>query len=319
MHDRVNHGKETYTQSPEKIEVIGHGLPALSEAYERLSDEPDIRVRAEAEPFRKGSGTIDISEKQLIDDLLDFCSQVKQVKADNLDERERALVASVDGFVDSIHFLTHEAYEEAAAGLAERHSQWLREKPERTLKIVVHDNKKNSSQQQVAADIHAKMLEADPSLIERVDVGRISEDDCNADRKVILADDWSVSGNLMAQDVANVYRATANMEGEPAIEVNLMLAREDQVGEGIRAIDRLEESYPGHQQPEIIAYFSTPAVASVYGHEAIPSGSHSSVDYGFAETLGSMYRILERHGRPLSLRLPYAAVIVPTYAYDYEP
>lgn len=318
MHDRVRHGKETYTQNPERIEVNGRGLPALKEAYGHLSDEQDIRVRAEAAPLRKGASTIDVSEKKLIDDLMYFCNQVKQVKSDSLDEQDRALVDGVDGFVDSIHFLTHEAYNEAATALAERHGKWLREKPERTLKFAVHDNKKNSSQQQVAADIHAKMLQADSTLEGRIDIGRIREHDCSLDSKIVLADDWSVSGNLIAQDLANVYRATAGIEGEPTVEVNLMLAREDQVAEGIRAIDRLEESYPGHHRPEIIAYFSTPAVASVYGHEAVPSGSHSSVDYGFSETLASMYRILERHGGSTDLRLPYAAAIVPSYAYDYE-
>lgn len=319
MNDRHDHHHEKYTHTPERIEIIGRPLPALADEYEYLSDVTNIRVRTQDEPFRTNRARADVSEKQLIDDLLDFCGRVKEVPVSNLDEKERELVESVDEFVESIHFLTHEDYREAVSGIAGRHAQWLAANPARILKIGVHSNKTKSSQSQIATDLRNAIvgLEADYAL--RVHVGAISHVDCTDNTKIVLADDWSVSGNYIAQDIANTYRATSEAPQPPNIEVNLLLAREDQVEEGIRAVDRLKDSYPGYRQPEVVAYFSTPAVKSVYGYQAVPSGSHSSVDYGFSETLSSMYRVLERHERGKGeMRLPYAATIVPKYSHDYE-
>ena len=306
--------------NPERIEVVGERLPTMREMMEDLSDTPDIRVSTEAEPFRPGRERADISEREMVEDLLDFCAQVRDLPRDRMDERDRELVESVDAFVDSIRLMTHEAYHRAVDGLAERQASWLEEDQMRRLRLVVQRNKEASSQGQVSTDMAAAIVAANPDLAGRVDVCLTEHlaEGLTPETKVVLADDWAVSGNLIAQDVAHVYQVCSQKDIAPDLEVDLLLARDDQVEKGITSVAETTERFGAHMQPKVAAYYTAPAVRSVYGYEAVPTGSHSAVDYGFSETLSSMHRVLARYGGRLDTRLPYAATIIPKYSYGYH-
>ena len=306
-------------RNPERIEVVGERLPALREMMDKLSEMPDIRVATESQPFRPGKERADISEREMVEDLLDFCGQVKNIPRDQLDERDQALVDSVDTFVDSVRLMTHEAYHQAINGLANRQAAWLEGNGARRIRFVVQRNKTASSQGQVAQDMAAAITAAHPELAERVDVCLTERlaDGLTPDTKVVLADDWAVSGNLIAQDIAHVHQVSELQGVEPRTEVNLLLARDDQIEQGIKSINDLSDTFSDHTLPDVAAYYTAPAVRSVYGYEAVPTGSHSAVDYGFSETLSSMYRLLERYGNNPEPRLPYAATIIPKYSYKY--
>lgn len=316
-------GYEKQKDTPEQIEVIGREMPNLEEIYDDLSTEPTIRVFTEAQGLRKGTARRDVSEKEVVDNLLDFCGKFRELSVDGLDERERELHGSVANFIESIHFMTHREYEEAINGLALRHAQWLGDDDTRRLALAVQGNRQHNSQRQVASDIYESIVSADPTVNERVDVSLIGDmaNNLTESTKIVIADDWSVSGNLIAQDMAHVCQMLNRTNRKLPVEVNLLVARQDQIDEGVTSLDRVLEFYgqPMPEKPAVVAYFAAPGVESVYGYKAVPSGSHSSVDYGFSETLEVMRQAMDRQARGgAEVYMPYAGAIIPTYAYNYD-
>lgn len=313
-------GHETNIAPSNRIEVIGENLPSVHEMYDGLSTRPDIRVLTEAKPHGLSGERRNVSEKELIDNLMDFCATVKQLPIDDMDLSEQKIAGNIDEFVESLYFLSHEAYAEAINGIADRHTQWLQADDLRRVRFAVSRNTLQSSQNKVASDICKAIADADPELAGRTEVILMEElaDGLSPDTKIVLTDDWSVSGNHISKDIASTYQVFERFDIFADLEVNLLIARRDQIETGIRAIDQLADDNPNFKTPEIVCYFETPKVRSIYGTEAVPTGSHSSTDYGFSETLGSMYRIIERHGGGGVVHMPYAAKIVPEYAYNYD-
>ena len=99
-------GYETKTDTAERIRVIGGDLPSISDMYDELSEVRDIRVVETDQPHSQRGERRDVSEKEIIDDLMRFCDTVRALPTDHMDERDRELVASVDDFVMSMHFLS---------------------------------------------------------------------------------------------------------------------------------------------------------------------------------------------------------------------
>ncbi len=317
-----DHEKQIHT--PERIEVISGPMPSLEDIYDRLSTLPDIRVFSEAKGLRNGSARRDVSEKELVDDLLDFCTDFRKINVDDLEKWERELHEDIDSFVQSIHFMTHEEYNEAVDGLASRHAEWLAEDETRRLVIAVQQNRKYSSQWQVANDLHRAISANDPESAERAEVLTIGDaaNSLTESTKILIADDWSASGSLISQDLAHVCQMLNRSKAEIPVEVNLLVAREDQIIDGINSLDKTLDFYgqPMPEKPKVIAYFSTPAVKNVHGHQAVPTGSHSSVDYGFSTTLDAMRLAMDRQASTFGreeIYMPYIGKIIPTYAHNY--
>jgi len=321
MNQHLNDAHENQKNYPEKIRIIGREMPTLQSMYGELSTNPDIKVFSSAEHIRNGDERRIASEKEVIDDLLAFGVLARGVLEGQMHDEDRYVLEHIDAFIDSIHYLSHEAYQEAIRGFAIEHSKWLNEDENRRVRFLVQSSRKERSQWTISNDIASAIRN---EVGERVDVVTFEElSECETDNsecKFVLADDWSVSGNLLGEDVSRAYRVFDSIGIEQPIEVNLLVARQDQIVEGIHTIDRyVKEIEPNHSSPKIIAYFQAPAVKTIYGYEALPSGSHSSVDYGFSQTLSRMYSVVERH-LPISqgVHVPYVAKIIPKYGYNYD-
>jgi len=320
MNQHFSDAHEKQKKSPEKIELVGREMPTLQSTYEQLSTTPDIKVFSSAEHIRNGDERRVISEREAIDDLLAFGVLAKSVLEGHMHDEDRYILEHINDFIDSIHFLSHEAYQEAIQGLAVEHSKWLKEDDNRRVRFLVQSSRKVRSQWTIANDIASAISS---EVIDRVDVMTLEElsgEPDDSDCKLVLADDWSVSGNLLAEDVSRAYRVFDSIGVESPIEINLLVARQDQIVEGIHTIEKyVNEIKPNHPNPKIVAYFQVPAVKSIYGYEALPSGSHSSVDYGFSETLSRMYSVVERY-LPIGqeVHVPYVAKVIPKYGYNYD-
>lgn len=316
-------GFEIPKDTPEKVTIIGPEMPKPRDIYDTLSDEKDILVYSDAQSTSlKGRETALKSERELIDDLLDFCSRCRELPAD--DDDSHGYVQSIrntDAFLESMTYLSKEMYSEAVRGLATRHSEWLVQNSDKRLLFAVPDIRSQKSQNLVARDI-AKSI--DPNAADRVRVVYLSEmaaDMLKDNPKVVLSDDWSVMGNHIANDIAQVLqRARALGIDMHAIEmeVNLLLARTDQVNDGIHTIQRLIEDMPDmiSREPQVVAYFEAPVIKRSFDEKASPSGSHCSVDYDFSQTLSRMLKVASQHGA--ATRMPYIAEIIPKYSYNYE-
>ena len=297
-------------------------MPLLEEVYDDLSTIPDIRVYAESkDSIHRGDVQRDVSEKELIDNLMEFLDRVRGVPLEGLNEREREIVKSADTFASSMNFLTHEAYKEAIDGLALHHVEWLREDDSRNLRIVAQRNRQYSSQWAIANDLKNSIMVAASDLNDRVDVKFIGElnESLKDNTKLILPDDWSVSGHLIYRDVSHVYQVFEREGISADVEINLLVARENQVKDGIHTLKyAAEDNDNEHDEPTIVGYFQAAADEGTYAAKPMPTGSHSSVDYGFSATLDRMLNILNMHTPSKDSYMPYVAKIIPRYAHNYE-
>lgn len=320
MEDKPSTGFERQKETPERITIIGREMPMARDIYDSLSDEKNILVYSDANSIiRKGNKYKRFSEQELFDDLLDFCTRCRDMPAEDGPDPygyNRA-IRNIDTFLDSMTYLSKEMYTEAVKGLAAHHSEWLSQNPQNRLLFVIPDSRKQKSQNMVTSDTARQI---DQSVSERVTVASNSDLTAtmlDSDTKVILCDDWAVSGNHIANDLGSLFqRLDAQGIGahELTVEVNLLVARSDQVKEGIGAVDRLKEYFPEYmmKEPTMVSYFEAPVT---YG-STTPTGSHSAADYGFATTLDSMLTIAQRHG--VADRMPYIGVIIPEYSYDHK-
>lgn len=321
MNQHFSDAYENQKKIPEKIELVGREMPTLQSIYEQLSTAPDIKVFSKAEYIYDGDERRVISEKEMIDDLLEFGALAQNVLKGQMHDEDREVLEHIDGFIDSIHFLSHEAYDEAIQGIAVHHAEWLEQDDNRRVQFVVQSSRKVRSQWKIASDIASKVSSDVADRVSVATLEDVSEGQAyDGDVKFVLADDWSVSGNLLAEDASRAYRVFDSIGIDAPVEIDLLVARQDQITEGIHSIVRyVNETALDHVNPDILAYFQAPSVKSVYGYEALPSGSHSSVDYGFSETLSRMYKVLERY-IPVDqeVHVPYIAKIIPKYGYNYD-
>lgn len=315
-------GYEIQKETPELVTVIGREMPKARDLYEFLSDKKDILVYSDAtSDIRKGSETAIKSERELFDDLLDFCERCRDLPTDENDSHGYVnAIRNVDTFLDSMTYLSKDMYSEATHGLAARHSAWLSENPDKKLLFAIPDSRKEKSQGLVVKDIATK-IEYD--VLDRTDVAYLSEmtaDMIDGDTKVVLCDDWSVSGNHIANDLANVLQRAQALNIDPRgleIEINLLLARADQVKDGIHTIPRFREDFPEmiSKEPKIVAYFKAPVSKLIFDEQASPTGSHSAADYGFSQTLSRMLMVASR--RNAATRMPYIATIIQEYNHKH--
>ena len=323
MNPKPSTGFEIPKDTPERVTIIGPEMPRAYDMYDILSDEKDILVYADAQSTSvKGRETILKSERELFDDLLEFCSRCRELPADDEDSHGYAKsIRNTDAFLDSMTYLSKEMYTEAVQGLAARHTEWLAQNSDMRLLFAVPDLRSQRSQNLVARDIANSINPDEADRVTVAYVGELTVDMLGDDTKVVLSDDWSVMGSHIANDISQVlHRArtlgidTRAME----VEVNLLLARTDQIDDGIHTIQRLLEDLPDAitREPQTVAYFEAPVVKQSFDEKASPTGSHSSVDYGFSETLSAMLVVASRHG--VATRMPYIAEIIPKYSYDYE-
>jgi len=318
-------GFETQKSTPETITVIGREMPKARDMYDSLSDDEDILVYSNAESsLRRGHETALVSERELFDDLLDFCDRCRNLPTEEGDDAfgyTRA-IASIDMFLDSMTYLSKEMYAEAIRGLAARHSEWLSRDPQNRLLFAIPDSRVQKSQGAVAHDVSSELDQSISNQALTTYVSQITAEELlDKNTKVVLCDDWVVSGNHIANDLSQVLQRAQAVNVSPQmvqIEVNLLLARTDQINEGIHTIQRLQEDSPQlmTNEPQIVTYFEAPVSKQPFDEQASPTGSHSATDYGFSETLSAMLTVAARQG--VATRMPYIAEIIPKYSSDYK-
>lgn len=128
--------------------------------------------------------------------------------------------------------------------------------------------------------------------------------------RVAIVDDWAVTAETSvryAEKLASTLQAAGGGEHVRNIELDLVVARQDQVQRGIQFTNP-----QGNQQSlPIVAYYRAPAVTGNPGDPS-PSGSHSSADKYFQSYLvGFGQQMAQKRGAPV--HLPAAAFIAAQY------
>ena len=202
----------------------------------------------------------------------------------------KPLIDRAKGIRENLTFIGSKEYQQAAAGLAELWKAHLDSDPALQLcvptKISERGGKRKSDVhlfENILSTFSDEELEQYSSRI-LTDMKDISETPDHT--KIILLDDWSISG-MQARDAYSDMREDPKFsEYRNSLEVNLLVSSQDRLENGLRTEIHDQSSFA----IPVKAYFKAhdAAATSVKEHNAHVTGIHSSVDFDFEQTIGDM-------------------------------
>ncbi len=137
--------------------------------------------------------------------------------------------------------------------------------------------------------------------------------------KVVLLDDWTISGAQLRSGYTDF--CAAHPELTKSVEIQLMIATRDRLAMGLEEMQTSQVSQHGtysmtaHDVPTVVRAYYVARQADEVGrsaHEARITGSHSSVDFGFASDIG-------QYKTPDSNMPALASIVRPYRAKGYKP
>ncbi|MDO4684281.1 MAG: hypothetical protein Q4B06_01070 [Candidatus Saccharibacteria bacterium] len=255
----------------------------------------------------------DMSEQASLQGLYDFMELRAIVK-------DEACANKLQDIHENLTFIGEKEYQEAAKGIAEYWKGLLAENKNLQLCVIAGEIAKAPEYQDSAtgtAQIKSDEYLLNTILQEFSDEERdayedrlvLHEDDITAtpeDTRVILLDDWTLSGSQLAH--VYVELLLRKPELAHAIEAQLIVASQDRVENGLTLYDPVtcgEETLP------IRAYYQ--AHNAEHSHlGAYITGFHSSTDYDFETVLGNAVQDLHQQGYN-AVDMPPATNIVRPY------
>ncbi|QQS17957.1 hypothetical protein IPL68_04875 [Candidatus Saccharibacteria bacterium] len=318
----VAQGEQSHT--PERIVVVlGPELPLLHkvELGENHQDSP-VMVGEKTSIYSGPDKQKIVSEAEVITDYYDFLSRVQSTAEKDSGAKAETALGDARRFASETVFMTKTEREDATRGLAAHYVKYLAGDSTHELLLFVPIRRHDHSQGFVSREIAAQIKNLDPTLAGRVHITSLEEgDDTTEDLKKIpekntkigIFDDWSVTGNHLANALAHAAQSL-DREGlarfKSALEVGLLVARDDQLQGGFDAIMQDVEASHGLSGVPVVSYFKSPARQQYHG--PMPTGSHASVDYGFEGRIQAMRDYLAEVTH-VDERLPWMAAIVRQY------
>ncbi len=200
------------------------------------------------------------------------------------------LIERAKGIRENLTFIGSKEYQQAAAGLAELWKAHLDSDPALQLciptKISERGGKRKSDVhlfESILSTFSDEELEQYSSRI-LTDMKDISEAPVHT--KIILLDDWSISGMQARDAYSDMQDNPKFSEYRNSLEVNLLVSSQDRLENGLRTDIHDQSSFA----IPVKAYFKAhdAAATSVKEHNAHVTGIHSSVDFDFEQTIGDM-------------------------------
>lgn len=309
--------------NPERaIEVLGPEMPLLHEV--ELSDshhESPVMVGEKTSIYRAPEAQRVVSEAEVITDYYGFLGRVQAAAENDGSPAGEVILSDARRFAVETVFMTKSEREEAARGVGAHYTSFVQADERNTVMFFVPANRKDHSQGFVSREV-ADSIKSTPEIKDRIIVTSLEEKEQNVERlrrldpnhvKIAVLDDWSVSGNHLASSVAHAAQSLQRegLEGfKKCLEVGLLIARDDQVEDGLTSILQDVESTYGLEPLSLVTYFTAPTRQHYHG--PMPTGSHASVDYGFESRIQSMRDYLETATQE-SERLPWMASIIRQY------
>lgn len=221
-------------------------------------------------------------------------------------------------FRENMTFIGEREFQEAVEGMAAHWETVLRADSQAKIALYQPNIAKHRVLRKSAEHVGDHAFEAlkrrtqtDPMLRNRF--RRMQDVDprtfVDGNTKIIIAEDWIASGATIRENVSALAQ-TLGKAGKPQalenLELNLIVAREDQVASGIKMPPSIGK---GRNIPTV-AYYQSPA-ATIYGGP-LPTGAHSTEDYGFGQVLQVVGEDVARiQRRPVEL--PLLADVKPVY------
>ncbi|MCA9331255.1 hypothetical protein KC957_04330, partial [Candidatus Saccharibacteria bacterium] len=192
--------------------------------------------------------------------------------------------------LENITYIGEKERTEAMAGIAEYWKSWLAENPDRqicALASISRNSGTNKSDRYLLDGILSNFSDEELAQIgDRLVTGLSDLTGAPEDVKVVLLDDWTISGSQMETALGTVAHEAGQYVD--SIELQLVTSTEERIRSG-KTVSRQGRQ---HVIP-IRSYFLShrAAVETDYGykgHTAYETGSHSSVDFDFQDMISAM-------------------------------
>ncbi|MBC7581746.1 hypothetical protein H7097_02655 [Aeromicrobium sp.] len=311
--------QHTQPPSPERqVLVLGTELLPLVDRLGHDDFSADITVYDRYDMFAYGSER-SVAERELITNYFDYLSTVSAAASDDHTPKGQTIQELTKRFANETVYLSVADREQAVKGLADRQVEYLDARPGSRVAYFVRQHSADKSQGLLTGETLSYLHQNRPDLADRIQVLGVNPD---ADRgiiqaldaantKVVLLDDWSVSGGQLKESLAAMRGLVSRYDRLDLLdttEVNLLIARADQVQDGFSQVTVYEEDNAIDRPAPVVGYFSTPALTSPY-EGPTPTGAHSTVDYGFDSRILEMQRYLDDRDYKADTLLPQIASI----------
>lgn len=232
-------------------------------------------------------------------------------------------VESARDMLENLTYIGEKEYGEATKAIAAYWKTFLDEDPSRQICVLTKIAEVVSSGSKVKSDKYLlnRILENfTDEEIEQYGDRLITElHDIDADPedvKVILLDDWTISGSQLRSAYSAITGHPEFSKFAKQVEINLIAASPDRIENGLEVGGAWEEDVSG--SVPVKAYIKAHKSSKAKRSDAVISGSHSSVDYDFETTLESMVtEHMFNTGKPTVM--PPTSNIVRRYRYAPLP
>ncbi|MCL2371557.1 hypothetical protein FWC63_02325 [Candidatus Saccharibacteria bacterium] len=289
------------TKSGRKIEQLGYAkeIPKFADQVSDASRTQAIEYEAStiAQYGRNYDATRTITEHQALVELNDFLTSASSNP--KIDESLRQEAAAM---TDSLTFIGHKEFVEGAAGLADYWKSHLDDDPKNKLLIqLMSEAGSNNTSGITKSDVFLLdeiMRNFSDEDVEKYagrlfrqpdDIATIAGEENHL--KVIVLDDWSISGEQMRSTQRGILvgRWDRNDEYYVTPEINLLVGKQEQIEHGFQ--------YLGSGDPVPMKAYYTARKDARFAAAGLDvgemgdyriTGFYSSVDYGFEAQIGDM-------------------------------
>jgi hypothetical protein len=228
--------------------------------------------------------------------------------------------AQAKGMLENLTYIGEKEYQEAIKGIAAYWKDFLDKNENNQLCVLT---KVTDARGKVKSDMYLfeRILELfSEDEIERYGDRLITElDQITAlpeDTKIVLLDDWTISGSQMQKAYASLKTSEKFERYADKVEINLIAASDVRLHEGLREANGLN----GARHIPVKAYYKAHAApeTSEYSHKAHITGTHSAVDGDFEIPVSEMIkdindRLMLKGRGSERLHMPACTNIVRTY------
>ncbi len=234
--------------------------------------------------------------------------------------------ARAEDMLETLTYIGKKEYQEAAAGIATYWKSLLDHNPR--LQLLVRGDEvsmRDEDMQGVKSDqyLFDTVLGNFTDQELKTYAGRLITDASQVtateskDLRVLLLDDWTISGQQMEDATFMFIGENAHLE--PSVEVQLLVASEERIRLGFRYDAEDSMGNDVHFALPVRAYYQAHYANKTYESDAHITGAHSSVDYDFEDDLAQMRVDAVHAARANNLDVPDVLRSLPPLANIVRP
>jgi hypothetical protein len=273
---------------------------------------PDRRFKRALKNGVQGYATEQMGLLEL-DGFLERFTQYYLDRGPKADDKEERLAATAESLRDGLTFIGEREYKEAVAGLGQSWKEYLDGDRDRMICVLaeVGSLERYYGQQKSDARVRDQVLATFTDEELQAYSGRIVGDLSDVttshpdDVKVVLVDDWSISGDQI-RDVFAMLSQDRRFKGyvdAGSVEINMLVASSDTLADGINM-----RAFDDKSRVPVKAYFQArPIKEPGDRYRAHYGGVYSAPNYGYRHQIEGMAKLIPDVPTPSLTRInrPY--------------